>query len=101
MAHGIRKITCDVSQSRQEEVAEAVPLQSAPGLESVLEQTGEEGAVLRQRHHTIADIAGRQDIELSPQPPRTAAIVGNGDDGGDIEPRISGLLWMRISLQAR
>ncbi len=88
--HGVRKIAHDLRQRHQEQIAETVALQSAPGLEAVLEKARKQRGVFAERDHAIADVAGRQDVELAAQPAGAAAVVGHRDDGGDVqraEPR--------------
>ena len=82
--HGVRKIAHDLRQRHQEQVAEAVALEPAAGLETVLEQAREQRGILAQRHHAVADVAGRQHVELAAQASGAAAVVGDGDDGGDV-----------------
>ena len=73
----------DVGQSRQEQVAKAVTLQPAFA-EAVLEKLGDQVFVIRQRRDVVAQIAGRQHTQFPAQLARTAAIVGNGHNGGDV-----------------
>ena len=39
----------------------------------------------RDARKAIADIAGRQHIEFAAQPSGAAAVIGNRDDGGDVQ----------------
>ena len=64
---GVRKIAHDLRQRREKEVAEAVSLEPAAGLEAVLEEAREQRGVLAERDHAVADVAGRQDVELAAQ----------------------------------
>ena len=61
------------------------PLSPRPAAKAVLKQPREQRRILAQGHHAVADIAGRQHIELAPQAAGTAAIVGHRDDRGDIQ----------------
>ena len=48
--------------------------------EAMAEQLGHQLIVIGQRHQAIADVARRQHVELSAQPPGTLAIVRDGDN---------------------
>ncbi len=87
-AHGIGKIARNIGKRGQKEISEAVALEPASGLEAILKEPGKQRAVVGKGHHAIADIAGRKHIELAPQPPGTASVVGHGHDGGDIDKRL-------------
>ena len=82
--HGLYEIARQIGEGRKEKVAEAVTLQSAAFGEPVLEQLREQGLVFRESHHAVTDIARWQNIEFASQAPGTAPVVGNGDDGGDL-----------------
>ena len=82
--HGLRKIAHHLRERHQEQVAEAVSLEAAARLKPVLEQARQQRGILAQRHHAIADVARGQHVELAPQPPGAAAVVGDGHDGGDV-----------------
>ena len=53
-------------------------------LEAVLEELGDQRLGIRQGGNTIAHVARRQDPKLSTQHARTTAVVGNGDDCGEV-----------------
>ena len=74
----------DGREGRQEEVAEAVALETAARLEAVLEQPCEQRLLPGQGRQAVADVAGRLDAQLSPQHPAAAAVVGHRDDRGDV-----------------
>ena len=75
---------------RQEQIAEALPGQRAVG-KAVVEQLLHGGLGIGQRHDAVADIARRQHPQILAQHAGAAAVVGDGDDGGDI---------LRVGLQA-
>ena len=58
-------------------------LQSA-ALEAVLEELGHERLRLRESGDALADIAGGKDAELAPERAGAAAVIGDGDDGGEV-----------------
>jgi len=66
-ASGKSPIMCVRAVRKQ--VSKAVAFQPAAALKAILEQAGKQGLVLRQRHQAVADVAGRQDVEIAPQPP--------------------------------
>ena len=66
------------------DLAEAVPFQSAAAREAVLEQARDERFIGRKCDHAIAYVAGRKDVELATQTTGAAAVVGDGDDCGQL-----------------
>ena len=73
------EVAGDGSQGGEEQVPEAVSVQIGPGLETVLEKAREQGFVLRQRGDAVANVAGREHVELLAQASAGAAIVGHRD----------------------
>src|SRR5262249_26097008 len=73
----------DLGERREEEIPEAVARQLPVSTEPELKELGHQGLDLRQRDETVAQIARREHLELLPEPARTAAVVGDGDDGGE------------------
>jgi hypothetical protein len=71
----------------EEKIAEAVALKAAAGGKTVLKEARQERGILTEGEHAIADVAGRKDVELAAQAAGAAAIVGNGDDRGDVDSR--------------
>ncbi len=65
--------------------AEIVAAQSAAAGKAIVEKLGKKLFVLSERHQAVADIAGRKNAEIAPQPAGTAALVRDGDNGS--EPR--------------
>jgi len=53
-------------------------------MKTVLKQASQQCLILRQRDHAIADIAGGRDAVFTPQAPRASAVIGYGDDGGEV-----------------
>ena len=74
----------DFVHRRDKQIAETVPRQRAVALETILEQLLHERFGISQRDETISQIAGRNDSEFLAQASRTASVIGNGDDGGNI-----------------
>src|SRR5437870_12093928 len=79
------KVACDAGESGQEQVPEAVALEPAAVLEPVLEQAREQRLIFGERDHAVADVSGREHIELAAEAARAAAVVGDGDDGSHVD----------------
>ena len=82
----------DRRKGREEQVAEAVALQAAAGLEAVLEQAGEQRFFGGEGRQAVADVAGGLHPQLAPQHPTAAAVIGHRDDGREVAA---------VALQAR
>ena len=83
-AHGLGKVAGDVGERGEKKIAETVAGKPAPGGKAILKKFAEQVFVLRKRDHAIADIAGRENAVFAAQAAGTAAVVGDGDDGGEI-----------------
>lgn len=74
-------------QSDDQQIADRVLVQVPLGLEAVLDDPGPGLApfvVAAQRGQRLAQIAGRQYAQFVAEPPAGAAVVGHGDDGGEV-----------------
>ena len=60
------------------------PRLSADAGEAVLEQLAHERLGVGERGDAVADVADRRDAELLAQDARRAAVVGDGDDRGEV-----------------
>jgi hypothetical protein len=80
---GLCEVTRDIGEGGEKEIAEAVTLEIAV-TEPVLEEAGEEMLVLGNGNHAIADVTGRQHVELFPQASGGATVVSHRDDSGEI-----------------
>ena len=81
--HGLGEVAGDVGERGDEEVAEVVAFEVALR-EAVLEETGEEMLVFGERDHAVADVAGGEHVEVFAEAAGGAAVVGDGDDGGEV-----------------
>ena len=88
-ANRFSEISGNVGKRRKEEIAKVVTAEAAPGLESILKKTAEERFVFGERHHAIANIARRKNAVFTAQTAGAAAVVGDGNDGGEIGDRAS------------
>ena len=65
---------------------------------AVLEELGKQCFILGQGDNAIADVAGREHVELFAQAAAGAAIVGDGDHGAQVAdetPRVKENKWRR------
>jgi hypothetical protein len=83
-AHGFGEISGNMSERGEKKIAEIMAAQAAASLKAILKEASEEGFVLGQGDHAIANIAGRKDAVFAAQPAGAAAVIGYGDDGGEI-----------------
>jgi hypothetical protein len=83
-ANGFGEIAGHVSERGEEEIAEVVADQAASGVEAILEKTAEQSFIFRKRDHAIANVAGRKNTIFAAQASGASAVVGDGDDGGEI-----------------
>jgi len=83
-ADGFGEIAGDVRERGEEKIAEVVADQAAPGVEAILKKTAEESLIFRKSDHAIADVAGRKDAIFTAEASGTSAVIGDGDDGGEI-----------------
>ena len=87
-ADGFSEITSDVGERGKEEVAEVMADEAAPGVEAILKEAAEKGFVLAEGDHAVADVAGREDAIFAAEAAGAAAVVGDGDDGGEAGDRV-------------
>ena len=80
---GLGEVSSDAGEGGEEEIAEAVTFEVAVR-EAVLEELGEEVFVLGEGDEAVADVAGGKHVEVFAQATRRAAVVGDGDDGGEL-----------------
>ena len=52
--------------------------------EAVLEELGEEMLILGESDEAVADVAGREHVEIFAKTSGGAAVIGDGDDGGEV-----------------
>ncbi len=74
-------------QGHDQQIADRVLVQVALGLETVLDDAGPGLApvvVAAQRRQGLAQVAGGQHAQFVPQAAAGAAVVGHGDDGGEV-----------------
>src|SRR5712692_8568147 len=83
-ADSFSEIAGDVRQRGKEKIAEIVADEAATGVKTILKKAAEEGFIFRKSDHAVADVAGREDAILAAQATGTAAVIGDGDDGGEI-----------------
>src|SRR4029077_1003969 len=83
-ANGFGKIAGNVRERGEEKIAEIVANEAAASVKTILEEAAKKSFVLRKSDHAIANVAGREDAVLAAQAAGAAAVIGDGDDGGEI-----------------
>lgn len=83
--NGFGEIAGDMGESREEEVAEIVAGKATTGVETILEELSEQGFILGECDHAVSNVAGREHAVFAAKAAGTAAVIGDGDDGGEIE----------------
>jgi hypothetical protein len=73
-----------VGERREEEIAEIVAGETAAGVETILEKLGEEGFIFGEGDHAVANISGREHAIFATKTAGAAAVIGDGDDRGEI-----------------
>ena len=73
-----------LNQGCQEKVSQAVPRQFPFAAEAVLEDLLQHRFLVSQGHQTVPKIPGRNDSHFLPKPSGRAAVIGYGNDGGNI-----------------
>jgi hypothetical protein len=76
------KVTRNCRQCREEQVAEGVADEVIRGANSMLQHLAEWRIRIREGTEAVANVAWGQHPEFFSEPPGTAAIIGNRDDGG-------------------
>jgi hypothetical protein len=86
-ANSLSKISGNLSQRGEKEIAKVVAGKAASRLEAILEEAAEQGFILRKCDHAVADVAGGEDTVLAAKAARAAAVIGDGDNGGEVGDR--------------
>jgi hypothetical protein len=86
-ANRFGEVASNVRKRGEKKIAEIVSGEAAAGVETVLKEAREKGFVLGERHHAVANIAGRKHAVLAAKPAGAAAVIGHGDDRGEIGDR--------------
>ena len=83
--HGLVEGVGDAVEGGQNQVAEGLPRQTPRVLgEAVRQQLRHDGLGVGQRLHTVADVPRRGHSQVLAQHAGPAAVVGHGDDGGQV-----------------
>jgi hypothetical protein len=53
-------------------------------VEAVLEEVGHQRLRVGEGGDAVADVAGRDHVQVAAQPAAGAAVIGDGDDGGEV-----------------
>ena len=95
--HGLGKVSGDVGEGGEEEIAEAVPFEVTV-VEAVLEEPGEQELVLGERDHAVADVSGREHVEFFAETTGRATVIGDGDDGGKVADEAGEVRGVRVRM---
>ncbi len=87
----VPKVAGDFSESSDEEVAEVVAFQSVAGAKAVGEQLDQQILFFAEGDHAVAEVAGRQHVEVFAQASRGSTVIRDGYDGGEV----ADLTWLR------
>jgi hypothetical protein len=78
------KVAGHFSEGSDEEVAEVVAAEIAAVTEAVAEEAGDQAFVFGKGDHAVAEVAGRQHVEVAAETSAGASIVGDGNDGCEV-----------------
>ena len=81
---GVGKVAGNLGERGDKEVAEVVSLERVAAAEAMGEEPGQQIFFLAERDHAVAQVAGRQHVEVLAQAAGGAAVVGDGDHGGEV-----------------
>ena len=87
---GLSEVAGHFGKSGDEEVAEVVAAQFAALAEAMTEELGDEFFIFGESDHAVAEVARGQHVEVAAETSAGAAIVGDGDDRGEIGNERSG-----------
>ena len=100
---GLGEVAGDLGQRGHKEVAEVVAFERVAAAEAVGEELGQQVLFFAERHHAVAQVAGRQHVEVLAQAAGGAAVVGHRDHGGQVgdQARLGGWLAGRGNVPAQ
>ena len=71
-------------QTRKEQIAEAMSFKPFARLEAILKESREQMLVLRKRDHAVAQISGRQNVQVFTQASAGPAVIRDGNNCGEV-----------------
>ena len=74
---GLAEVSGDFGERGNEKISEVVPLEAFAGAEAMGKEPGQQVAFLGQRHHAIAQVAGREHVEVFSEPAGGTPIIGD------------------------
>ena len=60
------------------------PSSPSPALKAIGEELGEQVFFFAEGDHAVAQVAGRKHVEVLAEAAGGAAVIGDGDDGGEV-----------------
>jgi hypothetical protein len=82
--NGLGKVAGDFGEGGDEEVAEVVAFERFALAEAVVEEAGEQVFFSTEGDHAVAEVAGGEHVEVLAETAGGAAIVSDGDQGGEV-----------------
>ena len=84
LSHGFFETAGHVGQGGQQQVAQGMTFQPGAAAEAVLEDLSDQRLVIGQCRQAVADVARWQDAGRAAQFTGRTALIGHGDDGGQV-----------------
>jgi hypothetical protein len=80
----VGEVAGEFGKRGDEEVAEVVAFKGVAGAESVGEELGEDILLFAEGDHAVTEVAGGKHVEVLAQSAGRAAVIGHGDDSGEV-----------------
>ena len=97
-ADRLGEVAGHLGKGSDEQVAEVVAFEVASVAKAVAEKAGDQALVFGEGNHAIAQVAGGEHVEVAAEAAAGAAVVGDGDDRGEVGDE-GGRRW--VGAQAR
>ena len=68
----------------EKQIAEIVADEASASMEAILKKTAKQRFILGKRDHAVANIAGGKNAIFAAQTAGAAAVIGDGDDCGEV-----------------
>jgi hypothetical protein len=80
-AYSFGKVSGDMGERGQEEIAEIVADEAASSVKAILKKAAKKSFIFRECHHAIANVARRKDTVLAAKAAGATSVIGDGNDG--------------------
>jgi hypothetical protein len=81
---GVGEVAGDFAERSDEEVPKAMAAESGPRSEAVGKEFRKEVLFRAESDHAVANVAGREHVEVLAKPAGGSAVISYGDDGREI-----------------